>query len=161
MNWFAKLVEALKESPKLALAFALASGIILAFPKLFIARDLPETLKPYVGAVFLLSATVLLASLIWHLGTHWMAHRARVKILNGLTPQERDLLRRYVEGETKTLNVPSPDPIVIGLKKQGLLSQPVSIIVSGGAAPKPTIVLEAWAYDYLKTHPKLIAPPNA
>jgi len=110
-----------------------------------------------MGSVLLIAGSYAIVGFCWELVTKWMFQQSRIKPLRGLTPPERDLLRSYLEGETKTMSFDDLNPAVISLVHEKVLSKPVNIVGAfSGKSPGTPVVIESWAYEHLKKNPKLV-----
>lgn len=168
MNWLSELGKFIQQTAKTWLALFLASGFLWLFPELLPVGNLSDKADSYLSAavrlIFILSACFLISNYLFYMRDGYrdrLKKNAKFEVLKGLTPPERKLLGRYLEAETKALELDAGESTVISLKSQDILTQPVNLsiggMIGGGRMPLPTIVIQTWAYDYLKRHPELIA----
>jgi hypothetical protein len=158
----------LKQTEKTWLGLLIASGVLWLFPQLVISGDTANKSDLHLGVavpiLFILSASMLISSFTFHVrdsNRDRRAKDAKFEVLKRLTPPERELLRRYLKAETKSMGQDSRDPTVILFISRKWLSQPcnyVGITVGAGGEPfLPPHVLADWIYDHLKDNPELIA----
>jgi hypothetical protein len=168
MNWLSEFGKFIQQTAKTWLGLFLASGFLWLYPQLVVVGDAADKSNSYFGAavriIFILAAGFLVSNLIFYVrDTIHDRNTKNIKfeVLKRLTPPERDLLRRYLKAETKSMGQDCRDPIVILFISRMWLSQPcnyVGVSVGSGGEPfLPPHVLADWVYDYLKDHPELIA----
>lgn len=168
MNWLSEFGKFIQQTTKVWLGLFLAAGFLWLLPKLVVVGDAADKSNSYFGAavkvIFILSCAMLLSDLAFYVRDtirDRAKKNAKFEVLHRLTPPERELLSRYLEGETKALGLNPGDAVVTLLMSQKILSQPMNYVgggvLGGGTAPLPVIVLQTWVYDYLKDHPELIA----
>jgi hypothetical protein len=91
----------------------------------------------------------------------WLArqwrHRRELADLRTLTPAEKQVLRGYIDRNTKTQYFQLEDGVVSGLQRCGFLYRPTSMgrMVSGFA-----FNIKPWVWNYLKAHPELLGGPE-
>lgn len=163
MNWVSELGKFIQQTEKTWLGLCVASAILWLFPELTVVGDLSDKSNSYFGAsvrgTFILSASMLISSICFYVRDRVRdrnAERAKLDILNRLTPPERDLLRRYLKAQTKSMGQDPKDPIVVLLATRGWLQQP-STFLCVNEPFLPPYVLSDWVYDHVKSHPELIA----
>ncbi len=167
MNWLSELGKFIQQTTKVWLGLFLASGFLWLLPKLVIVGDAADKSNSYFGAavkvIFILSASMLLSDLVFF-GRDYIRDRnaknSKFEVLKRLTPPERELMRRYLEAETKSLGLDPRDMTVVLFSSRKWISQPFNYVgaTSGtGNQFLPPHVLEDWIYYYLKDNPELIA----
>lgn len=72
--------------------------------------------------------------------------------LRSLTPEERDVLRPYIQNDTRTQYLKLESGIVSGLQSVGIIYRSANIGNLGGWAYN----IQPWAWDYLKEHPEFV-----
>lgn len=161
---FSKFLDWIKLSPKYLSPIVIVSGFLL-FAKLswlevFGLAELVTKYRPYIGGIFLLSATLLLSH--WLISLYeWLAKRRlwsgrieRAKQhLHNLTPEERDIFRGYIGGNTRTLYLPIESGVVAGLEWQYLIIKASNI---GNLEDGWAYNIQPWVWDYLHENPELI-----
>lgn len=168
MNWLSELGKFIQQTTKVWLGLFLASGFLWLLPKLVIVGDAADKSNSYFGAavkvIFILSASMLLSDLVFFVRDYIRdrnAKNSKFEVLKRLTPPERQLMRRYLEAETKSMGQDPRDPIVILFISRKWLSQPMNFVGVhmgvGGEPFLPPHVLADWIYDHIKDNPELIA----
>ena len=76
------------------------------------------------------------------------------KRLQKLTDDEKLVLKRYIEGQTRTQNLDFTSGIVAGLAEAGILYRPT---IFSGDAPFFAFNMTDFAWDYLHKHPESLA----
>ena len=143
----------------------LALGLALFVPDDLLHRlgllSLRQQYQPYLGAAFLLSSCILVcrgavAAFGWiqqHAGEYQRLRRARAG-LHRLSTEEQDLLRGYLEGQTKTLAFPLSSGVAAGLRHTGVIYRSADLGRGGGFSFDHNI--QPWAWKYLHKHPELV-----
>lgn len=167
-EWIKYVLDWLKTSPRYFFPVAVFCGFILFVPE-FVLQPFglngPRIVgKPYFGAAFLFSVATIVCSGILRVFTwareeyrQWLWIRHGIKYLHGLTGEEKAVLRRYLEDQTRSRRLDIKNGVVIGLAKVLVISQ-----VSGqghigyGGAMLFAFNIQPWAWDYLNAHPELI-----
>jgi hypothetical protein len=162
---FSKLVEWIKLSPKHLAAIFLFTGLVVFAPERWLTFvgivGLPDTLRLVFGIAFLLSGALLLiegVAFAWGMVKQKrtnavVLHRAR-ESLHNLSEPEKEILRRYIEGETRTQYLPMHNGVVCGLQAEGILFRASSISKSHDHF---AYNIQLWAWDYLNEHRKLLS----
>ena len=156
------LFELLKQPLRYSVAIGIVGAIVLFSPdsvvnKLGMLKYRDEG-KPYFGAILLLCIALTIASGIGAVGekiNDYRFLRAIKKRLHRLSPEEKQLLRTYIERQTRSLNLDVTSGIVNGLEQETIIYQASSIghLMSGFAYN-----IQPWAWDYLNEHPRLLGP---
>ena len=159
--------EFLKQTSKTWLGLFIASGVLWFLPQFVFGGDSPDKNYPYfsvaIRCLFVLSASMIASDVAFTVRDYVrdrMAKNSKFEALKRLTPPERDLLRRYLEAETKSLGLDSKDATVVLFVRKKWISQPVNYVgvtIGEGQPFLPPHVLEDWIYDYLKDHKELIS----
>jgi len=77
-------------------------------------------------------------------------------LLQNLSSEEKQLLTRFLDQDTKDLRLSAFDGTALGLVKQGVL------FISTDYPDYQTVFnIENWAWELLKKHPKLLHDPTA
>ena len=158
MNVAEHLIAFLK-NPKNACALLLFTGLLLFLPSRvgdsigvteFITRY-----KMWLGLGFL-GGTVLC---VVNIGEAVLGQVRTVRVrfiiknqLHQLSPEEKRVLRLYIDANSKTLMFKVTDGVVGGLEKKGILYRPTEWT----KADKAAYNLHDWIWVYLKRHPDLI-----
>src|SRR5438309_984245 len=131
-EWLKGLLEWLKTSPRYFFPLAVASAIVLFLPESVIKPLGLLTLRlegqVYLGAAFLFSSCVIvcdgfLKALAWGRRKYdkHVALRNLIRRLEKLTPNEQELLRRYLEDQTRTQHFHVEDGVVSCLVQADIL----------------------------------------
>lgn len=167
-EWIKYALDWLKTSPRYFFPLAVFCGFILFVPEFMLQpfglNGLRAVGKPYFGAAFLFSVSTIICSGILRLAAwtrteyrQWLWQRHGIKYLHGLTGEEKAVLRRYLEDQTRSLRLDIKDGVVIGLAQALIISQ-VSGLGHMGGANKMFFAfnMQPWAWDYLNAHPELV-----
>lgn len=126
-----------------AIAVKMGFDIFRQSNALWIALALLMALAILVSRVF-----VFIGQQIWGEIVIW--HKS--KILHDLTPEEKGLLKEYMDGET-TINVHMNDGVAFGLARREIVYPPSPFHDGRYGAP---LNLQPWAREYLQKNPKLL-----
>lgn len=162
---FTWLFDILKLSTRFVLPVVLTLAVFLFSPDSFIdsigLTALRQQNHAYLGAAFVLSSCILASRGIIR-GTAWArqryrehsAHREARAYLHQLTPEEKTLLRGYLELQTKSRTLPLSSGVVAGLSDIGIISRATNY--GRGHDPSFAHNIADWAWDYLHEHPELV-----
>ncbi len=131
-DWLVKLLESVHLPTPLVAALCLASAVLLFAPTAAVSRLHLDTLAtaqgPIIGAVFLVSAAVLVCKAAWEGADKIRRSRARhkrslaaVRKALDLDPKEAAVLREFFLQGQSTIRMPVADPVVAGLLDAGVL----------------------------------------
>ena len=81
----------------------------------------------------------------------------RRRRLHSLTPEEREVLRAYIQGDTRTQYLAIEDGVVSGLESAAILYRASNV---GGGLRGWAYNIQPWAWDYLREHPGLLKIPG-
>lgn len=154
-----KIVDSIKLSPRYIFALFLTGLLLLFLPMAFLERTglvpFRQRFLPYIGAVTLLSGTLLIA----HVGAfivNWfkgkMNLRTMHKSLKCLTIAEKEALRPFIFEDEASRDFAVNDGVAGGLHAKRIL-YPSSNMGMGFEFPYN---MQPWARQYLKKHPKLL-----
>jgi len=163
---FESFVKPLFELLKQPLRYSVAIGIVVAVV-LFAPDSIVNKLgmlkyrdegKPDFGAVLLLCVALTIASGIGAAGSKindYRFLRARKKRLHRLSVEEKQILRAYIEGQTRSLMLDIASGVVNGLEQETIIYRSSSLghLMSGFAYN-----IQPWAWDYLNKHRDLLGP---
>jgi hypothetical protein len=160
----AKLVEWVKLGPRYLGPLWLVLGVLLFAPEGLLRRfglaEFADDYRPYVGVLFLLSSAFLISAVVaflWEFAVEWLDEGLTVRNgrrrLQNLTPADKEVLRAYVEGDTRTRYFTINNGVVKGLEHEGVLYR-ASNLGRGSTFPYN---LQPWAWEHLKAHPELLA----
>ncbi|HUN28582.1 MAG TPA: superinfection exclusion B family protein [Alphaproteobacteria bacterium] len=154
------LFELLRQPLRYSVAIGIVVAIVLFSPdsvvnKLGMLKYRNEG-KPYFGVILLLCIALTIASGIGALGSKindYRLRRSRKKRLHSLTVEEKQILRAYIKGQTRTRYFDITDGVVKGLEQETIIyrSSDVGHLVSGFAYN-----IQPWAWNYLNDHRDLL-----
>jgi hypothetical protein len=167
--------------PKLLLRLSfLAGSILLLLPNLFgwLDEELIRTIEGFVGYGMLLSLlSILLLVIAYQRLSYHLTNRDNSsakasteqsqadetdeealrksfeKHLHQLSPDEKALLKQFIDGNTKTKRLDLTHSTAMGLASRGILYRPVPQVTAYGLV---TYALQHWAWEYLKKNSNLL-----
>ena len=162
---FSKLIEWVKLKPRYFFTVAFATSVVLFAPIEVIERlGLAEFIADYrgwVGLVFLVSFAAWLSHGIAYIGAAvlsrlqgWRWVRTGRKYLLSLSPPEREILRSFIHGNTKTITLDIASGIHAGLESNQVIYRPTSV---SQYTTHFDFNIQPWAWDYLRKSPELLA----
>lgn len=156
-------LEWVKLPTKTLSAICVVAGILLfAYENLLdtlALQELVESFRAYIGVVFLVSlALVVVNSAVailkfvkpWLVQAYWI--RQGKKRLQILTPEEKDILRFYIDNQTRSQRLDIKGGTVNALQRE-------KIIVRGsnlGSYWGFDFIIQPWAWEYLNGNPHLL-----
>ncbi len=160
-----KIIDWIKLSPRHYLAGALSSGVLLFLGDRPLAllglEQFRITYRSWIGAVFLLSASLLVSHPLAALGgllSHWWSERRFVRTglqrLRQLTPAEKRILQQYIRENTRTQTLNFMDGVVAGLAQAGIIYRSANVGTADGSF---AYNVQPWAWKQLQDDPKLLA----
>ncbi len=163
LEW-AKVLQWFKPRPSLYFAVALASGLLLFSPaglsKVLALDPILQSYGPWVGAAFLLSVALLVAhGLAWLFTSRssplrmWWHFRRRRGSLKDLSPEEKEILRLYLTGDTVSHSFEIHDGVVSSLVQKRILWRASEIASSYTTFP---FNIQPWARKYLRKRPDVL-----
>jgi hypothetical protein len=159
MDALAKFLEFLKVPTRYLFSAFVVSAVFLFAPESFLkalgVSQYREKGKFYCGLLFLILAVILIATGIEKLHGYLLL-RSRQKRLRFLTAEEVQILRAYIEGETRTLYLSVQSGVV-----KGLVHEKIIYRSSGVNAPDYGLLafahnIQPWAWKYLNKHRDLL-----
>jgi hypothetical protein len=161
-----KLVEAFKLPAKIFFAVSLATAAVLFLPSDVLPRlgldKVVSDYRPVIGAAFLVSVCICLASTFAALGKFiwpWIAqgytiHRGRRRLRN-LNAEEKSILSYYIEKQTRGQYLSIASGVVKVLEIEHILFR-ASALGLPGSLNDFSYAIQPWAWEYLNKHPKLL-----
>ena len=140
--------------------FAFAATVILAL--LLLWGDVLDWLglkghRAIVSAVFLVSVSVLFAQSLaigyGYVG-RWKPRCSCRKRLKQLTRDEKAILKRYIEGQTRTQDLDFTNGVVIGLENAGCIARVCGVTYKYELT---AFNISDFAWKYLNKHPEALA----
>jgi hypothetical protein len=117
--------------------------------------------RPYFGVAFLLSSALLLGTAVvsaWGVVNRKRTEAAFLRIrrerLHRLSEPEKEVLRGYIEGQTRTQYHSMSDGVVGGLEAERVLYRASSLSQSFDYF---AYNIQSWAWEYLNKHRKLLS----
>jgi hypothetical protein len=91
----------------------------------------------------------------------WLKYRLKRRSqkarLHNLTPDEKRLLRRYVQGNTKSVNVILPiEHTIQGLVNDGILRISAGDVFNDHYSEYREYTVHIWVWNYLRANPELL-----
>ncbi len=164
---FSRYLDWIKLSPRYLLPLSLFTAFVLFAPQDMLARfglvGLLSEYRPYFGLVFLLSTTLLLTAALaavydWIMQSRreraWL--KEKEQRLHRLAEPEKDILRRFVYGGTRSQKLSMSDGTVGGLEAEHIIFRSSNV----GNIESWAYNIQPWAWDYLTSHPGLLALDN-
>jgi len=163
-EFWTKVIEWIKQPPRVVAAIALACAIILFSPEktqeAIHVTPILKTIGPYIGIVLVLACTLLATTVVsssYSWSQKWILRfrvkRRRVQSLSDLTAQEKDILRHYILKRTKTQVLPLENGVVAGLEAEQIIVRATTISRSG---TNFAYNIQPWAWEHLNKNPNLI-----
>jgi hypothetical protein len=177
------LADLLKLPARIFAAIAAVAALILFAPAKYLQGigldGLAKEYRFWVGLVFALSVAIFLVEVIasgWKMCREWWKakkaaeaadpappknpgrdqERARHAKLSGLTSDEKEILRLYVEQDVRALTFGLRDGRVMGLVAQGILHRPSQMLDFEAAEVSMQFLIQPWALTHLREHPELL-----
>jgi hypothetical protein len=160
MSGIEQLLSLMKVPLRYFIGIAAVTGFILLAPSTIISpfgllayRDKG---KLYFGIAFFVLSAVIIANTVQrlaHMNNSFFAMWARKKRLHRLTAEEVQILRQYIEGQTRTNYLDINDGVVSGLISEAIIyrSANVSTFFTTFAHN-----IQPWAWNYLNKHRNLL-----
>lgn len=162
-EFWTKLVDWVKQPPRIIAAIALATAIIIFAPvgvTKAIHLDSIQNVMPYIGFVFVLCCSLLVMNLF--IKGYSCCHeryltnklkKFRIKALQKLTLNEKQILLYYIEKKTKTQELAITDGVAAGLEANKIIGRATSISREGEWFDYN---IQPWAWEHLNDHPELL-----
>jgi hypothetical protein len=156
------LLELLKQPLRYSIALGVVAAIVLFTPDSVVNKlgllQYRNQGKPYLGVVLLVCITIAIASGIGAVGSKINDYRfwkARKKRLHRLSAEEKQILRAYIERQTRSLNLSVTSGVVNGLEQETIIYRASNLghLMAGFAYN-----IQPWAWDYLNEHRDLLRP---
>lgn len=118
-----------------------------------------EEYRAYLGVGFLatLALTVVNSlAAVWKFIYPWIAEAYWIRIgrkrLQSLNPTEKEILRYYIQNQTRSQSLPIQDGTVNALQREKIIIRGSSL----GSLHGFDFVIQPWAWEYLNEHPELL-----
>jgi hypothetical protein len=157
-----KLSEWLKLSPKYLFPICLVTGFSLFAPvnilEIFGISLLVAQIRPYLGIIFLLSASLLITNLFislysWAQNKYQRTSKLKAwqKKMHSLTDEEKRILQHFINNQTQSQYLPMGSGVVNGLEIKKVIFRASNI----GDLDEWAYNIQPWAWEYLNDHPEL------
>ena len=160
-----RIADWLKLPGKPLFGVLVACALLLFLPRFATQKlgvdQLVATYQPWIGMVFILSLALCLVNALFAAGKflkpwikqgYWV--RAGKSRLKDLTPQEKEILTRYISQDTRSQSLPIQNGVVAALESDGILVRTRNIGSPGTWSF--AYAIQPWAWDYLRKRPELL-----
>ena len=174
---YSKIIDFLKQ-PQFVFVLSVTTGFIIFLPDSVVQKmglfQIRSTFLPYISIIFLIS-TALFTTQSSVKGFAWFRARrkkesdlrSRLKSLETLTREERDILRNFIERQSMTQRLNVDSGVINGLMMKGIIYRAADRATSGfadnnyyGRVYGCDHNMQAWAWEYLNKHPQLLSIPE-
>lgn len=156
--WINAVLEVVRLSWQIQLALFITAVVVVVCPGSWAAAvgvsELVLTIRPYCFVLGLLMSVLLTINLVELLSRYLIDERRYMRVLRELSDDERELLRSYIEGNTKTQSLPISDGVAGGLVGIHVLYRASNVGHPGGVSFPFNI--QPWAWTRLKRSPELL-----
>ncbi|MGA8475805.1 MAG: superinfection exclusion B family protein [Candidatus Cybelea sp.] len=157
--------ELLKQPLRYSIAIGMVVTVVLFSPdsimnKMGLLKYRDEG-KPYFGAILLVCIAFAIASGIGAAGkkiNNYRFCRSREKRLRRLSIEEKQVLRGYIEGETRSLYFNVTSGVINGLAAEHIVYRASSLSNPQYGMAAFAYNIQPWAWDYLNEHRDLLGP---
>ena len=163
MDALVKILELLKQPVRYIVGIACVTAAILFSPDSLVDKlgllKIRQQWKPYFGAALAGCAAIIIANLIGYAVTRYRQDaslRAARKRLHHLTADEKEILRQYVHGQTRTAYLSVQDGTVTGLTHEDIIYRSAQLSVPRVGVAAFAHNIQPWAWEYLNEHPELL-----
>lgn len=159
------ILDFLKQPLKYSIGLGAAAAIALFFPNSVVTQmgllKYRDEAKPYLGGILLLCMAVAIAAAIGAGVRKWDHHsflRSGKKRLHRLTVEEKQILRQYVNGQTRSVHLSINSGVVSGLVSEGIIYRSSDLSNPHYGRTAFAYNIQPWAWDYLNKHGDLLNP---
>jgi hypothetical protein len=163
MEALAKFFELLKIPIEYRIGGFIVSAAIVFAPDTLLTSlgvlQYREKGKPYFWLLFVLVSVSLIAAVVGVVkfkAQDYLLLRSRKKRLTLLTANEKNILRRYIEGETRSLYLDIGSPLVQGLADEDIIYRSTTISSPMHGFGAFGFNIQPWAWEYLNEHRELL-----
>lgn len=162
--WVSNILVFIKQPLPYLLSFSLVFGLLIFGPR-WITMDLGinQVVSQYrwaLGIGFIIIVMAIIAVVLSVAGeyiTGYVANkfwlRKHVKRLHDLTPQEKRILRSFIENDTRSCLLNVTDGIVGGLVTEKIIYRSASVSRTGTLFSHN---IQPWVWDYLRKNTQLL-----
>jgi hypothetical protein len=153
-----KLEDWIKLPPRYLLPLAVASALLLWTPvsTLLGLEKLINEYHQWIGIIFLISVALLASSFllfIWEKINLHLANKRRLERLSKLCPNEKQILRNYLQLNTRSQQLDIRSGVVMELALEGIIHQAAELgSLNGGLA----FNIDPVVWEHIKHHPHLV-----
>lgn len=163
-----KLIDWLKLTPRYLFALSLGTGLLLFGPmsileRLGLLKFLAEY-RPRLGTVFIAATTIWVShglAQVGNVGLAWLKEKNAIRIrrseLKDLSPQERAILRQFIDGNTKTIALDIRSGVHAALESRHVIYRAATVSRHDMYFDYN---IQPWAWDYLRRHPEVLEGPT-
>ena len=159
-----KLIDWLKLTPRYLFAISLGTGLLLFGPMSILERlGLFKFLAEYrawLGTIFIAATTIWVShglAQVGNVGLAWLKEKNAIRIcrseLKDLSPQERAILRQFINGNTKTVTLNISSGVHAALELRQVIYRASTVSANYTYFDYN---IQPWAWDYLRSHPKVL-----
>jgi hypothetical protein len=159
-----KILSLFKEPVRFIFSLAVVAALVLFAPDSIIGKlgllKYREEGKPYLGGFILFSVAIIIARAIGFAIEKYDNFRlsvARKKRLHCLTIEEKYILSAYIEGQTRSMELPIQSGVVAGLVHAKIIYRATSLSNSMAGFAAFAYNIQPWAWDYLNKHSDLLS----
>ena len=163
-TWVSNVLAWIKQPIPYLLSFSFVLGLLIFGPG-WIARDLGvnQVVSQHrwaLGIGFIITFIAIMAALLSLAERHiidyvsnrlWL--RRKAKRMHDLTPQERQILKSFLENNTRSCTLNNASGVVGGLVAEEIIYRSSSM---GQFGAYFSYNIQPWAWDYLRKNPHLI-----
>lgn len=164
-----KLLDLLKLKPRYFFGLSLAAALLLFSPDSLLERlgvtELLARYRGWIGMLFVASTAIWFAHGLAPLGNRvllWAkerrAMRLRASALKNLSPQEGAILRRFIDGNTKTITLDVSSGAHAALESRQVIYRASSL---SRQYYDFDYNIQPWAWEYLRKHPEALEGATA
>lgn len=158
------LTDWLKLRPSHYFALAVVTGMLVLGPPILVQRlglqPVVREYRPWIGVAFLLFVALWLVhgagpAIEWAKRKEKQRRLKNTQLatLESLTPAEKQILRRYIAGNTQTITLDMSRGEHARLEAHGIIYRPSSV---SRAFTNFDFNLQPWAWDHLRKNPELL-----
>jgi hypothetical protein len=157
------LFELLRQPLRYSIGLGIVAAIALFSPNSIINKlgllKYRDEGKPYLGGFLLLCIAIAVINVIGWGVTKYDDYRflhAGKKRLNRLTIEEKQVLRAYIEGQTRSIYLNVSSGVVNGLVQESIIYRSSSLSNPEAGRMAFAYNIQPWAWDYLNDHRDLL-----
>jgi hypothetical protein len=163
MDQLAKFFELLKVRIQIIIGAFAVDAFLVFGPDSFLKKigvlTYREKGKPYFGWLLALLSVWIVAAIAGFIQEKLQSYfflRTMKKRLSVLTTQEKNVLRRYIEGETRSQYLDIGSPLVQGLAAEGIIYRATSMSSPMHGFGAFGFNIQPWAWEHLNKHRDLL-----